>query len=160
MRILFLEFDGVLHPASAAARFTMARPLKRSIQDAWLFRWAWILDELLESHPDVGIVTHSNWRYLAPDDELQSFLGPVARRFVGSAPRGERWVSIARVVRESELREYRILDPLPGAFPNGTEELIVCDPEAGLKELRVQGELKEWLQASALHAGGGVPRLR
>jgi hypothetical protein len=149
MRILFLEFDGVLHPASAAARFTLAKPLKRSIQQAWLFRWAWILDELLDEHADVGLIVHSNWRYIAAEDELCSFLGPLARRYVGSTPRAQRWASIAQVVQANHLRDYRILDPLPDAFPHEARELIVCNPEAGLRERRVQEQIAEWLQVTA-----------
>ena len=86
MRILFLECDGVLHPARATSRFVRSVPLKRAVQDAWLFRWAWILDELLSGQPDIGIVVHSNWRYLATNHELQSFLGPLAPRFAGMVP--------------------------------------------------------------------------
>lgn len=154
MRILFLEFDGVLHPASAAARFTLAKPLKRSVQQAWLFRWAWILDELLGPHPDVGLIAHSNWRYIAPDDELRSFLGPVARRYLGSTPRAQRWDSIARVVQANQLRDYRILDPLPSAFPQDAAGLITCDPEAGLLDSKVQDRLADWLHETARPAGG------
>jgi len=147
MRVLFLEFDGVLHPFSATARFAPVAPLKRAVQDAWLFRWAWILDDLLDGHPDVGIVVHSNWRLLAPDDELQSFLGPLAPRFAGTTAPGPRWDSIARVVQENHLHDFKILDALPHAFPPGLPELIICDPEAGLQALSVQRQLERWLRA-------------
>jgi hypothetical protein len=146
MRVLFLGFDGVLHPLSATSRFAPAMPLKRAVQDAWLFRWAWILDELLDGHPDVGIVVHSNWRLLAPDDELQSFLGALAPRFAGSTPHGKRWESIARVVEDNRLRDYKILDALPAAFPPGLPELIACNPEAGLQEFHVREALQHWLR--------------
>jgi hypothetical protein len=145
MRILFLEFDGVLHPASAVVRFAPSAPLKRSVQSAWLFRWAWILDELLSAHADVGLIVHSNWRFIAPDDELRSFLGPLARRFIGTTPRAQRWQSIAQVIAVNGLRDYRILDPLPGAFPADMEELIACDPEAGLQDFKVHARLGSWL---------------
>jgi HAD domain in Swiss Army Knife RNA repair proteins len=146
MRVLFLEFDGVLHPASATSRFFPANPLKRSVQQAWLFRWAWILDELLSPHDDVGIIVHSNWRLIAPDDELQSFLGPLSRRFIGSTPRAERWESIARVVESNRLRNFRILDAIPAAFPPEVLQLIACNPEAGLKDYTVHAQLKTWLE--------------
>jgi hypothetical protein len=146
MRVLFLEFDGVLHPASAVWRVAPVAPLKRTIQDAWLLRWAWVLDELLEGHDDVGIMVHSHWRLLAPDDELQTFLGPIAGRFIGTTPRLPRWQSIATVVDQHRLRHYRILDAVPEAFPPGLAELIACDPEAGLKDFRVHDRINAWLR--------------
>jgi hypothetical protein len=148
MRVIFLEFDGVLHPASAVIRIVPVAPLKRTIQAAWLLRWAWVLDELLEAHADVGIVVHSNWRFLAADDELQSFLGPLARRFLGSTPRTGRWDSISSVVHQNQLRDFRILDALPMAFPSGLSELIACDPEAGLQAFQVRRQLQRWLEAT------------
>jgi hypothetical protein len=146
MRVIFLEFDGVLHPASAVSRFAPIPPLQRTAQRAWLFRWAWILDELLESDSDVRIIVHSNWRLLAADDELQSLLGPLARRFIGSTPRAPRWDSISQVVEQNRLRDFRILDALPAAFPPGLAQLIACDPEAGLKDYRVHGQIDAWLR--------------
>lgn len=148
MRILFIEFDGVLHPASSVSRFAPGRSFKRSVQEAWLFRWAWILDELIAPHPDVGIIAHSNWRLIAPDDELRGVLGPLARRYIGSTPHLQRWPSILQVVQENQLRDFRILDPLPEAFPSDIKELIVCDPEAGLKDLKVHARLEAWLDRS------------
>lgn len=154
MRVLFLEFDGVLHPMSASVRFAPVAPLKRRIQEAWLFRWAWILDELLEPYPDVSIVVHSNWRMLASDEELQSFLGPLALRFAGSTPRGKRWDSIAQVIQDNRLRDFKILDPLPECFPSALPQLIACDPEAGLQAFGVRRQLRNWLRTVAhVHVG-------
>lgn len=147
MRILFLECDGVLHPAPATSRFVRSVPLKQAVQQAWLFRWAWILDELLNSQPDIGIVMHSNWRYLATNQELQSFLGPLARRFVGTvpiSPEGNRWTGIQQVIVLNQLRDYRILDCLPSAFPEALPELIVCHPEIGLQAYSVRRQIRNW----------------
>lgn len=148
MRMLFLEFDGVLHPASATGGFAPVQPLRRAVQRAWLFRWAWVLDEMLEAHADVGIIVHSNWRLLAPDDELQSLLGPLARRFAGSTPRAAgKWDGIALVVAQNRLRDYRILDAASKAFPPGLAELISCDPEIGVRSYGVQHQVQAWLNA-------------
>ena len=147
MRVIFLEFDGVLHPMSAISKFAPTYPLKKVAQHAWLFRWAWVLDEVLEDHMDVSIVVHSNWRLLAPDDELQSLLGPLARRFIGSTPRAAKWDSIALVIEQNRLRDYRILDAVPRSFPSGLPELITCDPEIGLRAYTVRQQLRTWLNA-------------
>lgn len=145
MRVIFLDFDGVLHPVSATSKFVPSAPIKRAIQRATLFRWAWILDELLEVHPEVGIVVHSNWRLIATDEELQSFLGPLARRFAGSTPHLPPWESISTVIQQNHLRDFRILDDRPTAFPSGLPELISCNPEIGLKAYSVCAQLATWL---------------
>ena len=150
MRVIFLAFDGVLHPVSAVSRFVPAPPLKREVQRAWLFRWAWILDELLDAHPDVGIVVHSNWRLLATDEELQSFMGPLARRFKGSTPRIARWNSIALVAEQNRLHDFRILDALPQAFPANLAELITCDSEMGVLDYDVRRQISHWLRTPEL----------
>src|SRR3569832_1179641 len=154
MRVLFLEFDGVLHPMSATARFAPVAPLFFRIQEAWLFRWAWILEELLDAHPDVGIIAHSNWRMLATDEELQSFLGPLAHRFIGSTPHGKRWKSIAQVVENNHLRNFAVLDPLPASFPGGLPQLNIYKPEAGLQAYTVRRQLLHWLH-DPVSAGAG-----
>lgn len=145
MRVLFLEFDGVLHPLSATYRFLPHSPLRHDVLRLWLIRWAWVLDELLAPHPEVGIIVHSNWRLFVPDEELQNILGPLARRFWGTTPRMPKWDSIAAVAQSNGLRDYRILDACPAAFPAEVAELIVCDAEAGLQDLKVQTRLTSWL---------------
>jgi HAD domain in Swiss Army Knife RNA repair proteins len=144
MRILFLEFDGVLHPASAAARCVPGKALSMTVQANWLFRWAWILEELLADQPDIGIVAHSNWRQFAAPAELQSFLGPLSRRFAGVTPKGARWDSIAEVVTLNRLRDYRILDSHPSAYPLDLPELIACHPEIGLQAYSVRDSIRAW----------------
>jgi hypothetical protein len=151
MRILFLECDGVLHPARATSRFVRSTPLKDAVQQAWLFRWAWILDELLNGQPEIGIVLHSNWRYLATNQELQSFLGPLAPRFVGTVPMtppGTRWESIRELIEVNQLRDYRILDCLPSAFPAALPQLIACHPEIGLQAYSVRRQIRNWAHAT------------
>ena len=147
MRILFLEFDGVLHPASATSRISPYGPLKSAVQRAWLCRWAWILDDMLVRHPDVGIVVHSHWKGMAAQAQLQSMMGPVGRRMVGVTPGGERWAGIAAIADINHLRNYRILDCRADAYPPRLAELIRCDPEAGLREFSVLRQLQRWLHA-------------
>lgn len=146
MRILFIECDGVLHPLSATVRFTPCIPLKHAVQNAWLFRWAWILDDLLARHPDVGIVIHSHWRDLAPADELQGLLGPLAARYAGTTAHGHRWEGISQVIQQNELRDFRILDPYPQAFPDNLPQLIACDPEVGLQAFSIRKQILNWVR--------------
>jgi hypothetical protein len=145
VRLLFLEFDGVLHPASATCRFTPRSPLQRDVLAFWLFRWAWVLDELLAPHPDVSIMAHSNWRLFVHDEELETVLGPLSRRFIGTTPRCGKWESIHAITQANSLHDYRILDAWPDAFPTDLPGLILCDREAGLKDLRAQSQISSWL---------------
>ena len=146
MRILFLEFDGVLHPASATSSLSPCGSLKSGVQRAWLFRWAWILDDMLLRHPDVGIVVHSHWKDMAAQTQLQSMLGPLGRRMVGVTPDLGRWPGIAAIAEMNHLRNYRILDSRTHAYPPRLAELIACDPEAGLREFSVLRQLQHWLR--------------
>ena len=150
LRVIFLDFDGVLHPVSALSKFEPSVPIRQAILRATLFRWAWILDEMLEAHPEVGIVVHSNWRLIARDEELQSFLGPLARRFAGSTPHLPSWPGIRQVVQQNHLRDFRILDDRPMAFPSNLPELIACNPEIGLKAHSVCAQLDAWLCGGVL----------
>ena len=121
--------------------------MKQAVQDAWLFRWAWILEELLNGQPDIGIVVHSNWRYLTTNQELQSFLGPLAHRFVGTVPidpESGRWKNIQEIVALNHLRDYRILDCLASAFPAALPELVLCHPEMGLQAYSVRRQIRNW----------------
>jgi hypothetical protein len=156
MRILFLEFDGVLHPASAAARCVPGKALSMTVQANWLFRWAWILEELLADQPDIALVTHSNWKQFAAPAELQSFLGPLSRRFAGVTPKGTRWDGIAEVVTQNRLRDYRILDSLTSPYPSALPELIACHPEIGLQSYSVRDSIRAWAKTGQerLHATG------
>lgn len=148
MRALFIEFDGVLHPASAACRFIPRSPLKKDVISLWLLRWSWVLDDMLAVHPDVRIVVHSNWRHFVTDEEIGTVLGPLSHRFIGATPRMPKWDSIRMVAESNHLKHYRILDAWHDAYPADTPNLITCEPEAGLQDLRARASLSAWLSLS------------
>jgi hypothetical protein len=145
MRVLFLDFDGVLHPISVLRWFEMRLPLETIIQRAGLFRWTWILNDLLEPYPDVRIIVHSSWRLLHRESVLPNFMGPLGSRFAGSTKGDERWQGIERAVQQNRLSEFRILDDHPEHFPVGLSELIVCDSELGVYDEAVRNQLRAWL---------------
>jgi hypothetical protein len=149
MRVLFLDFDGVLHPVTALRWFEMRLPLETAIKRGRLFRWAWVLADLLEPHPDVQIFVHSSWRLLHRESALPDFMGPLSSRFAGSTIGDERWQSIDRVVQKNRLSEFRILDDHPEHFPAGLSELIVCDSELGVYDEDVRNQLRVWLDQMA-----------
>lgn len=69
MRLVFLDFDGVLHPVEPASLGLTQ------------FCWLHILSQLLVGHDDVRLIVHSTWRYEYKDAELRAFLGPLGNRW-------------------------------------------------------------------------------
>lgn len=137
MRILFLDFDGVLHPG----------PDVTSAPAHWC--WLPALVDVLAGHKDVRIVVHSLWRLDHNVDELRVLLGDLAERVIDATPEGGRLESIERWLEgHAVVDSYRILDddvsdffyPLP-------EGLIVCNSALGVTEPGVRRQLLAWLEA-------------
>jgi hypothetical protein len=148
MRILFLDFDGVLHPRS--------RPLaaggktRSAVNMEAKFCWLPLLDLDLQDHRDVGIVVHSTWRLRYRDTQLRAMLGILSARFVCGAPEGPRWRAISWVIAAQQPRAWLVLDDTPGEFPRPLpREVLICDPDLGLSETRVRVALGRWLNDTA-----------
>ena len=62
MRAIFIDFDGVLHPAGGPEGACLP------------FEWLCDLKALLSAHPPVRIVVHSSWRLTYPHEEIREFL--------------------------------------------------------------------------------------
>jgi hypothetical protein len=139
--VLFLDFDGVLHPTLEDiddSDACIATPL---------FGWLPLLARSLEPHPDVAVVVHSTWRYNHDLDELQELLGPLGARFLGATPLGPRYESILWWLRlNPTFASHRILDDNTREFPAPVPaELIVCHPLRGVSDPHVLAWLREWL---------------
>lgn len=136
MRVLFLDFDGVLHPAGEAAGTTV------------LFEWYPILVRLLEPWTEVFLAVHSSWRYDHRSDELRELLEPLGTRFIGSVPRGPRAESIRWFLQANPvIDDHLALDDSPGEFSIGGVRLIVCDPSKGISDPAIQQQIQNWLAA-------------
>lgn len=138
-RLLFLDFDGVLHPFNGEHE-----------PEGW-FRWLPILERALQSWSDVRIVVHSSWRYEYTDTELRVLLGPLGSRFVGAAPRGAREQAIEIVLQANKglVTAHLVLDDDSREFTEGRLNLLVCDGLEGLSEKRIQEQLCAWLESTA-----------
>jgi len=84
--ILFLDFDGVLHPARAV----MGQHGPELAGDGSLFMWADKLAELLAEHLHVQIVLSTSWVRHLPVEQVRDFLPVRLRRRVT----GSTWHSI------------------------------------------------------------------
>lgn len=138
-RLLFLDFDGVLHPQDQTNK-----------PDGW-FRWLPILASQLAPWADVKIVVHSSWRYEHTDAELRELLGPLSARFAGSAPRGPREQAIESVLQanKSLVTAHLVLDDDAREFTTGRVNLFVCDALEGMTQLRAQVQVQRWLESTA-----------
>src|SRR5690606_29498763 len=111
MRVLFLDFDGVLHPVEQAETALTH------------FCWLPVLVRALQPYPDVRIVVHSTWRYLYDHDELQLLLGPLGNRFLAATAPEPRFESIRGWLNANQgCRSYRVLDDDATEFPDPLPE--------------------------------------
>lgn len=142
-QVLFLDFDGVLHP-------TMPSTADGPTVNVGFFGWLHHLEKLLRPFPDVGLVVHSTWRYQYKSDELQDLLNPLGGRYLGATPRGPRFESICWWLNANpRFTSHRILDDDLAEFPSPPpSELIACDPVLGVSDERVLRELLTWLASN------------
>ena len=160
--ILFLDFDGVLHPARAY----MGRDGPALRGDGSLFMWADGLIELLAEHRHVQIVLSTSWARHLPFELVRDFL-PVSlrRRVVGSTwhriqtdpdfSRGlqlsywrdaSRYQQVKRWVNIHRLRCWVAIDDnAEGWDLSDRARLVQTDAETGLSDPAVVARLSDLL---------------
>jgi hypothetical protein len=140
-KLLFLDFDGVLHPATC--------------QSGQLFMHTKALARCLAGS-DCEIVISSMWRLRWPLEAMHEFLLPeLMARVVdvtGQALDGPhaRYSEIQAYLATRPDRQgldWRALDDAVWEFPADTPELIACDSEQGLG-VEQMGVLRGWLGAN------------
>jgi len=134
-RVIFLDFDGVLHP-------TGGKP-----GEASPFCWVDVLAEDLALHPDVGLVVHSSWIERYSIEELREFLEPIAGRLLGTVKPGPRAQAILSFLREhSYIQHWLVIDDDESEFGAGFgESLLLCNPRSGLSDPDARARLRTWL---------------
>lgn len=138
MRLIFLDFDGVLHP------------LEPETLGLGRFCWLPVLTSLLSGHDDVQIVVHSTWRYEYTNPELRALLGPLGTRFAGSAPRAPREQAIEMVLQANKLvRNHLVLDDDAREFSGTAVNLLLLESQRGISDERAQTEVAAWLLSTA-----------
>jgi hypothetical protein len=138
VRLIFLDFDGVLHPLDA------------QLPEAERFCWLPVLDDLLTGHPDVHLVVHSTWRYTYADTELRAFLGPLGHRFAGSAPRAPREQAIEMVLQANRhIQHHLALDDDAREFSGSAVNVLIVDSMRGISDESAQTAIATWLRSTA-----------
>jgi hypothetical protein len=143
MRVLFIDFDGCLHPGELKNSSDAAE-----VEHCVHFGWLPHLERVLRPHDDVGVVVHSTWRYTHTPEELAMLLGPLESRFLGAVPRGPRWECIEWWLHwNQQVTDFRVLDDQLDEFPDPPpSQLILCNPHRGVSDPAVLEQLAQWLR--------------
>jgi hypothetical protein len=147
MRLIFLDFDGVLHQA------------RGDLEDDQYFEWLPLLVEAITPYPDVHVVVHSSWRHMHTPEELSGFMSGLAGRYLGAASPGPRERAIREYLRRMpHVRDYLVIDDAPNEFSRiRGQRLLICDPMTGLSAPNARQQLVRWLNDSP--NGGGRTRV-
>ena len=136
-KLLFLDFDGVLHPT----HFAGEDPFNR----------VHLLEETLEGS-NIEIVISSSWRFTHSLEKLQKLLpnsisslviGVTGSPVIGKHP---RYQEIRAFLQSHGHSNWRALDDSYWEFPTPCPELIRCNPNTGISEKQIQ-ELRHWMIA-------------
>lgn len=137
--ILFLDFDGVLHPTSGPTSNQLIH--------------AQTLADCLSPHV-CEVVISSSWRHSWTIPELLSYLpkdlackvtGATGDAYIGAHARFHEIQAWLDAHPRPGGVSWRALDDCGWEFPKGTTHLIACNPNTGLtaKELK---EIRRWLR--------------
>ena len=134
--MLFLDFDGVLHPSSLGSDhlFSKASLLSMALYDI-----------------DIPIVVSSSWRFTHSMKELKGRLpSEIAKKIVdvtGAAVIGKypRYNEIINYLgTQKDVTDWRALDDSYWEFPSPCPELIRCNPNTGINIHEVNA-ISNWL---------------
>lgn len=156
--ILFLDFDGVLHPD--AVYLSRQGPTLKA--EGTLFMWAPILARLLDDFPTTSLVLSTSWvRHLGYKRALCYLPRELQERVIGatwhsSMAKGwtdenqwdgkTRYDQICRYAARSQLRHWIALDDdVQGWAKSSAQHLIACAPDLGLSSAQTQTELQKRL---------------
>lgn len=155
MKVLFLDFDGPLHPTEVVRDFVYrGQDMGSLMGDMGLFRWVNALHACLAQKPDmsdVAIVVHSSWRRLLNNDQMRQALGPLAPQFMGITDTElGRYEGIMDMVQRLELgpEDYCVVDDAIDAYPANFGQLVVVNPLRGVQEPAVRRRIQQWAQAA------------
>jgi len=143
--ILFLDFDGVLHPSETSPSANYLRS-----PDPSLFIWLPTLATVLAPFPEVHIVVSSDWRTCHDDDDLRQILGPLGDRRIGiteTYSETSRVEEILEAVKDRELERWLALDDHESVRIAALDDsrFVWCSSDAGISDVGVQKRLRKQL---------------
>lgn len=137
-KILFLDFDGVLHPSMCDSEKTLSK--------------APLLAALMTEFP-CRIVISSSWRFQYTLEQIKKILpkaisnqviGMTGDAFNGAHQRYNE-IKFYLQVHGKSLADWKALDDSHNEFPKDCGNLIVCNQITGLGQKQIM-ELKTWLK--------------
>lgn len=147
---VFLDFDGVLHPADYLSFNTINGELV--LASDVRFCWAEDLWNLICEF-DCHVVIHSSWRNSYTLDQLRNLLPTeLGRRVVAATIGDSRHQSILAYVDEAKLKNYIILDDAADEFPSDCVELLLCNDNKGISSPEIKNKLAQFLKEFCHHA--------
>jgi len=147
--ILFLDFDGVLHPDAVYRE--RGRPVLRDRGE--LFMWSGLLIDVLASHPEVRIVLSTSWAREFGFSRARRYLPPALRsRVIGATWRsamlhdddhrpGNWWdqaarhEQIKRWASRAAVQDWVAIDDQPEGWPDAERaKLVQTNSATGLSD--------------------------
>jgi hypothetical protein len=161
--VLFLDYDGVLHPVGGSASF----PPGASRPGRYLARLPLLESLLRESGLErIGVVVSSTWRVAYKLAQLRGQFAPDLRqRMIGVTPQLERFKTrharheeiAAWLAGHPEVRAWVAVDDDLHGFPEQARaQLVATDAQTGLSPRDID-LLRERLRACLLLASAGGP---
>lgn len=170
MKLLSLDFDGVLHSATdpVMVNFRAGAPawqLEVAFKAQGRFVWAPELAQALECCDDMAIIIHSTWRRRYDDATLRSFLPDVlARRVIMLDGQIDRQLDAdAYVDAALDLiapASVCVMDDRPEFFAEGrvqrwmdanAGQFLWCTPQHGVTDPNINRALVAWCQGDTQH---------
>ena len=163
--ILYLDFDGVLHPDEVFLE--SGKPIMRCPPElgvppeyARLFSFCPILQEALAPHPDIRIVLSTSWAaHLGFEAARDALPAGLRGRVIGATCAGRheleewllapsRWAQIARHAATHGITDWIAIDDDTEGWPNDQWHRLVGieNPTIGLYDDAVQERLREVLR--------------
>lgn len=159
--ILFLDFDGVLHPDAVYRRLDGRIELRASGE---LFMWAPLLEEILEDYPELRIVLSTSWvRVLGFRRARERLPAKLAERVIGATWHSAMGRNSLDVIGWDHQTRFQQISAYLSRSPNPTpwlaiddddvgwpdeqkSSLILTDPVKGLASVNVQNLLRHQLE--------------
>ena len=161
--ILFLDFDGVLHPDRAYLH--RGRPML--VGAGQLFMWVDILVELLTPYPEIQIVISSSWPRELRFSKAKKYLPlalqnkvigatwhsgmakhPEANHHIQSTwwDTATRYEQIRRYIDRAQIKNWLAIDDNPTGWQDiDKEKIIITNSDMGISDLFIINILKHKL---------------
>ena len=149
--ILYLDFDGVLHPLGEPELDDNFKLLPNPRR----FLWLPILEGVLQPYKRVRIIVSSDWARIFDDNALIKLLGPLGPRFVGvvETRAGSRREDITADAQKRGLEYWVAIDDDASVKQRREEHFVWCNPATGLSDGAVREKLHERIRKVSRSAG-------